>query len=278
MVVIDPISLGVSAVGFGLGLYQNANADNARQQDYLNQVAYQDATSEFNNWQASFNAELKDLNSQYAYWAETLNYNQNKVYSKQLLNYEFARELQQAERVMENRVSATSQYAMTAEALQAGLQERGMQEAVALQQFQYRALQASAAYQAAGQEGKSMDRYVRNFARQAGDQRAIQNVNAKLRTRQYTRDQMSAVARFMEQYNQQDFYVKSPIQEPVMPFAPLPTMVMPPGPTMRGAAPQSNFWMDTATAGLGAANTYMSTAQAVKSLGDGGSSGKEGSS
>ena len=73
-----------------------------------------------------------------------------------------------------------------------------------------------------------MDRYVRNFARQAGDQRAIQNVNAKLRTRQYTREQMSAVAKFMEQYNQQDFYMKSPIQEPVMPFAPLPTMVMPP--------------------------------------------------
>ena len=79
---------------------------------------------------------------------------------------------------------------------------------------------------------------------------------------------MSAVAKFMEQYNQQDFYEVT--HRRVMPFAPLPTMVMPAGPTMRGAAPQSNFWMDTATAGLGAVNTYMNTAQAVKDLGNGG--------
>ena len=112
-----------------------------------------------------------------------------------------------------------------------------------------------------------MDRYVRNFSRQVGDQRAIQQMNAKLRTRQYTREQMSAIAKFMEQYNQQDFYMKSPIQEPVMPFAPLPTMTMPAGPSMRGAAPRSNFWMDTATAGLGAVGTYMNTYQQVKDLG-----------
>ena len=264
---IDPVSLGVSALGFGLNMWQNRNADNARQQDYLNQVAYQDATSRFNTWQSGFNARTQDLNNQYQYWGETLGYNQQNIYSKQLSNYEFARELQQAQAVMENRVSASADYAMTSEALQAGLMERGMQEDVALQQYKYRALQASAAYQAAGQEGKSMDRYVRNFARQVGDQRSIQQMNAKLRTRQYTREQMSAIAKFMEKYNSQDFYLKSPVTQPMMPFAPLPTMVLPAGPTMRGAAPQSNTWMDTATAGLGAVNTYMNTAQKVKDLG-----------
>ena len=122
---IDPISLGVSAVGFGLNMWQNRNADNARQQDYLNQVAYQDATSQFNNWQSGFNARTKDLNNQYSYWGETLNYNQNNIYSKQLANYEFARELQQAQQVIENRVSASANYALTSQALQANLQERG---------------------------------------------------------------------------------------------------------------------------------------------------------
>ena len=160
-----------------------------------------------------FQCQDQDLNNQYSYWGETLNYNQNNIYSKQLANYEFARELQQAERVLDNRVSASTNYALTSQALQAGLhgtRDAGSRGAAAVRNT--RALQASAAYQAAGQEGKSMDRYVRNFARQVGDQRAIQQMNAKLRTRQYTREQMSAIAKFMEQYNQQDFYLKSPMR------------------------------------------------------------------
>ena len=269
MAPIDPISLGVAGLGFGLNLWQNQQRDYARQQDYLNQVAYQDATSEFNQWQAGLNARTTDLNNQYGYWAETLNYNQQNIYSKQLTNYEFARQLAQAEAVLDNRVSAAQDYVMTQEALQASLIERGTQEAIALQQYQYRALQSSAAFRASAQEGKSMDRYVRNFARQVGDYNTISQINTKLRNRQYTREQTSAITKFLSQYNSQEFYVKSPVQEPIMPFAPLPTMVLPAGPSMRGAAPQSNSWMNTATAGLGAVGTYMDTAQRVKALGEG---------
>lgn len=263
---LDPVSLGVAGLNFGLGLWQNDVNDRARQQDYVNQVAYQDATSQFNTWQAGFNARTKDLNNQWSYWAETLNSNQDLVYSKQLTNTEFAKELAQAERVLDNRVNAGVDYVMTQEALQASLMERGMQEAIALQQYQYRALQASASFQAAGQEGKSMDRYVRNFARQVADQRSIQQINAGLRERQYTREQMSAITKYLSQYNSQDFYIKSPIQEPTQPFPPLATLTTPAGPTMRGAAPKSNTWMNAATAGLGAVGTYLDTANSVKRL------------
>ena len=264
---IDPISIGLGVASAGLNWMSSRNKDRARQQNYVNQVAYQDATTEFNQWQSGFNARTADFNNQYSYWGETLNYNQQNIYSKQLTNYQFARELQQAQNVLDNRVSSAQQYGLTQEALQASLMERGMQEAVALQQYQYRALQASAAFRASAQEGKSMDRYVRNFARQVGDANSISMINAGLRTKQYKRDQMSAITRFMTQYNSQNFYVKSPIQEPVMPFAPLPTMVTPPGPTMRGAAPTSNTWMDAGTAVLGGANTFLDTAQQVRNLG-----------
>ena len=81
------------AAQFGLGLMQQNAEAKAKQQDYLNQTAYQDATSQFNKWQAGFNANLNNLNKQYSYWAETLNYNQQNVYSSQLKNYEFAKEL-----------------------------------------------------------------------------------------------------------------------------------------------------------------------------------------
>lgn len=264
---IDPVSLGVGALTTGLSFMQSRNRDRARQQNYANQVAYQDATTEFNGWQAGFNARTKDINNQYSYWGETLNYNQSNIYSKQLTNYEFAKELQQAQNVLDNRISAATDYVVTQEALQASLMERGMQEAVALQQYQYRALQASAAFRASAQEGQSMDRYVRNFARQVGDANSIAQINSGLREKQYKREQLSAITRFMSQYNSQNFYVKSPIQEQVMPFAPLPTMITPAGPTMRGSAPQNNGLLNAGTALLSGTNSFLETAQQVRNLG-----------
>ena len=264
---IDPISIGVGLLSAGLSYQQSRQKDLARRQNYANQIGFQDATTRFNSWQAGFNAQTRDLNNQYSYWGETLNYNQQNVYSKQLTNYEFAKELQQAENVLNNRVAAASDYVLTQEALQAALQERGMQEAVALQQYQYRALQASAAYRASAQEGKSMDRYVRNFARQVGDANAIYQINYGLREKQFKREQLSAITTYLTRYNAQNFYMKSPIQEPVMPFAPLPTMTTPPGPTMRGAAPQSNGWLNAGTALLGGANSFLGASQQVRNLG-----------
>jgi len=266
LMIIDPISAVVGGLSMGLNLLGSSAAESAKQQDYVNQTAFQDASGEFNRWQAGMNAQMNNLNSQYGYWAETVNYNQQLAHTNQLRNYELAKELDQAKRVGEARTGAGTNYIVNSEAIQQALQERGMQEAVAMQQYTYRALQASASYAAMGQEGQSMDRHVANFARQAGDYSALQAIGQRLQERQYRRDQLSAITTYLNQYNSQQFYEKTPYMDPVAPFPPLPTMVAPAGPSMRGAAPTSNGLLNAGTALLGGVNTYLSTASAVKGL------------
>jgi hypothetical protein len=266
MVVIDPISLGVAGVSTIFNLFGASAQNNAQQQDYLNQAAFQNATSEFNQWQAGLNAKTQNLNNQYSYWRDTVNYNQQLAYTNQLRNYELAKELAQAQRVIEARIGAGTQFIINSESINQALQERGMQEAVAMQQYSYRALQASAAYQASGQEGKTMDRYVANFARQAGDYNALMQMGQKFQARQYRRDQLAAITTYLNQYNSQQFYEPTPYMDPIAPFPPLPTMVMPPPPSMTGAAPSSSVGLNVGTALLGGVNTYLGTASAIKNL------------
>ena len=263
---IDPVSAAVAGVSVITGLFQGAAADRARQQDHVNQVAYQNATGQFNKWQASFNHETATLNNQYSYWRDTVNHNQSLAYTSQLRNFELAKELAQAERVMETRVGAGTNYVLQSEAIQQQLQERGMQEAVATQQYRYRALQSSAAYQASAQEGSTMDRYVAGFARQVGDFETLQAINQQFQKRQYRREQLSAMTTYLNQYNSQQFYEPTDYMDPVAPFPPLPTMMMPAGPSMTGAAPASQMGLNAATSVLGGVNTYLSSAAAVKQL------------
>lgn len=262
----DPVSLGVAAVSTGLGLFQAGVEQQAIQQDYLNQTAYQNAQTQFSQWQASFNADLQNLNSQYNYWAATVDHNSKLAYTQQLRNYEFAKELEQAKRVEQTRTSAGASYTINAAAVQQQLQERGMQEAVAIQQYAYRALQSSAAFQASMQEGKSSDRYVANFARQAGDYKTLMDIGEKLRNRQYNRDQMAQVTQYLNQYNSQTFYQKTEYMDPMAPFAPLPTLVAPAAPTMTGAPPQGLGALNAGTAVLGGVNAYLGTASSIKQL------------
>jgi len=261
--MIDPISAGVGILSGGLGIFQGIAENNARQQDYLNQAAFQNVSSQFNRWQAGMNASMQNLNSQYGYWRDTVNYNQQLAYTSQLRGYEFAKDLTQAQRVAEARTGAGTQFIVTSEAIQHALQERGMQEAVAIQQYQYRALQGSAAYQAAGQEGQTMDRFVANFARQAGDYNSLMQVGQKFQERQYSRDQLAAMTTYLNQYNSQQFYERTPYMDPIAPFPPLPTMVMPPPPSMTGAAPQGNGWLTAGTAILGGLNAYLNTSAQI---------------
>lgn len=263
---IDPVSLGVAAVSTGLS-FLTANAqEQARQQEYLNQTAFQNATTQFNQWQAGFNADMQNLNNQYSYWASTVDYNQKLAYTQQLRNYEFAKEIDQASRVAQTRASAGTGYAVNAAAIQQQLQERGMQEAVAIQQFAYRALQSSAAFQASMQEGKSSDRYVANYARQMGDYKTLKSIEQGLRERQYNRDQLAQVTRYLNEYNSQTFYEKQPYLDPIAPFPPLPTMVTPPPPSMTGSAPASMSALNAGTAVLGGVNAYFGTAAKIKAL------------
>lgn len=263
---IDPVSLGVAAVSTGLS-FLTANAqEQARQQEYLNQTAFQNATTQFNQWQAGFNADMQNLNNQYSYWATTVDYNQKLGYTQQLRNYEFAKEIDQASRVAQTRASAGTGYAINAAAVQQQLQERGMQEAVAIQQFAYRALQSSAAFQASMQEGKSSDRYVANFSRQMGDYKTLKNIEQGLRDRQYNRDQLAQITRYLNEYNSQTFYEKQPYLDPVAPFPPLPTMVTPPPPSMTGSAPANMSALNAGTSVLGGVNAYLGTAAKIKAL------------
>lgn len=265
--MIDPISLGVGALQAGFGIIQSIAGGAAQQQDYLNQTAFSNATAQFNQWQAGLNSKTANLNNQYSYWRDTINHNQQLAYTNQLRNYEFSKELAQAQRVIEARVGAGTGYVVQAEAINQQLQERGMQEAVAMQQYRYRALQASSTYQAVAQEGATMDRFVANFARQVGDFHTLQAVNQQFQARQFKREQLAAVTQYLNQYNSQQFYEPTPYMDPVAPFPPLPTMVTPPPPSMRGAAPSSaGTVLGAGTAVLGGFNAAVTTAAAIKKL------------
>lgn len=270
MVVLDPVSLGVAGLGFGLNLLgNNANANKERQ-DYLNAKAYQDATSRFNNWQASFNAKNRDADSQYQYWRDTVNYNQQRAYTASMRNYDLAQEANQAQTVFENRVGAGVNYVTNSQALADRYAEEGMSQAVALQQARYRTLQNTASYQAGMQEGNSSDRIVNDFARQMGDYETLLEINQGLRNRQYKRDQLGQVINYLNQYNSQDFYEAQERWDPIAPFAPLPTLVMPPGPRLDGAAPPTGIRpLQLGSALLGGVNTYMDTAGQIKRLAEG---------
>ena len=224
--VIDPISAGVGVLSAGLGIFQGIAQSNAQKQQYVNDVAFSNATAQFNQWQAGLNYKTTNLNNQYGYWRDTVNHNQQLAYTNQLRNYEFSKELAQIDRVKEARTGAGTQYIVSSEAIQQQLQERGMQEAVAMQQYQYRSLQASSAYQASAQEGATMDRFVANFARQVGDFNTLQAINQQFQGRQYRRDQLSAITAYLNQYNSQQFYEPTPYMDPVAPFPPLPSMIM----------------------------------------------------
>ena len=79
----------------------------------------------------------------------------------------------------------------------------------------YRGLQASAAYHGFCPEGNSTDRYVRNVSKQMGDYKALQKRQRRHgRERQYSRQQLGQIVKYLNQYNSQQFYKKAPIKKP----------------------------------------------------------------
>lgn len=263
---LDPVSLGVSAVSTGLDLFSGIAQNRAQQQEYKNQRAYQGATAQFNQWQASLNARLSNAAAQQQYWQDTVSYNQSLAYVHQLRNFELTKEANQASVVGQTRAAAGAEFMVNSEAVAQQYQEVGMQEAVAFQQYQYRLLQQSAAYQALAQEGNTADRFVNDFARQMGDYQTLSEINEGLRSRQYKRDQLSSVARYLNAYNSQPFYEKQQFQDPIAPYPPLPTLMTPAAPSMTGAAPGGMGPLSVGTSLLGGVNTYMSTASALAKL------------
>jgi len=275
--VIDPISATLAVAQTGLGLIQGDAQQKAQQQDYLNQSAFNSANAAFARWQAGMSAKVNDLNNSYQYWQQTVQYNQNQAYVHSLRNFELAKELQQAEVVRDTRAAAGSDFVLRSEALQQQVQEKAMQDAVALQQYRMQALRSSSAVRAMATEGRSVDRLINDYARQEGDYSTLQQINRGLADRQYRRDQVATITRYLQNYNSQQFYQSQPYMDPIFPFPPLPTLIQPAPPSMNGGQPANYSGLNIATSLLSGANTYVSTNAALSkyrgSSGGGGGGG-----
>lgn len=264
MVAFEPVSAIASAA---LGIAQSVAGYQAQKQEYLNQKAFQNANSQFASWQAGFNARVTDANAQYKYWADTVNYNQQLAYTNSLRNFELIKSVRQAEVVQQTRAAAGASYVQDSQALSQAYQEASMQEAVAMQQYRWRALQARASVQAMNQEGRSIDRIVNDYARQEGDYMTLMDINQRLRTRQYSREQAAQVAQYLSRWNSQQFYEEQPYIDPIAPFAPLPTLLTPPPPSMTGGKPSAGAaLLNVGTAILGGVQTGLSMGGQLNAL------------
>lgn len=262
------LALGQGVLSLGQGLLGNQ----ASQQDYVNQRALQKASDEFAGWSAGMQAQTADLNNQYSYWQQQINYGQELAYTNQLRNFELSKAINQAEVVARTRASAGASYANEAAALVDGFQQQSMADAVALMQYKQQALRAQAAVAASGREGMNVDRYMNDYARQVGDMATMQQLNEQFRERQFTRQSAGQVATYLNRYNSQQLYEEQDVLDPIAPFPPLATLINPAGPSFTGSAP------DAGTAFLGSAlsatqaglNTYSSLTKFTNSGKQGG--------
>jgi hypothetical protein len=270
----DAIALGLGFGQMGMSLF-GASAQNASaRQQYQDALKFQRVSDKYARWSSKINARIANTQSKYRYWAETVNYNQNLSYVNQLRNYELTKAYRQAEVVRRTRTSAMADFSLQSQALSEGIREQAAQDAVSAYQYAHQAMKAQSQVVAAGQEGASVDRLVNDYARQLGDFEALKQINQNFRERQYTREQAGLVANYISRYNSQQFYDPAPYQDPVRPFAPLPTLVMPQPPSMTGAGPSqaaANLTMGNAV--LGGINTGLSVWQGLQQFTSSGKAG-----
>ncbi len=274
MVVINPVTAISAATGIA-SFFTGQKASNAQaaqaKQNYKDQKRFQQANAKYAEFSADIQRRSQDVGNQYQYWQQLVNYNQNLSYVNQLRNFELSKAIIQADFVERTRSAAMADYSLQSQALSDALGQQAMADAVSYQQYMVQGLKARAALVAGGQEGQSVDRYVSDFSRQVGDQATLLEINQGFREGQYTRQQAAQVAGYVSQYNSQQFYQLAPYQTPIKPFAPLPTLVMPPPPSMTGAGPSGqagtiNFLNNA----LGAIGTGISTWQGLQQFTAGG--------
>ena len=269
MVVITPLMMAGASAGLSAvtGIMGASSKRRAQQQQYINDLAFQDANNRFSIWQAGFSARVQDANKQYQFWKETFNYNQERIFVNSQRNVELMREADQAEVVFENRVASSAAFVNDSAALSDQLAEAEMASAVAQQQYTWRALSARSSVQALNVEGNSVDRVVNNYAFQLGDQITLAAIESDLREQQYNRAQAGQVMQYLNRWNSQTFYEGQEFQNPIQPFAPLPTMITPPPPSRTGAGPSNAaFAMDVGTALIGGVNAGLNTYGSMKRL------------
>lgn len=265
--MVFPIAAVFGAAQAGLGILGAGAEGAAAQQQHLNEVAFQNANTQFARWQAGFSARVADANAQYNYWQETVNYNQNLAYSRSLRNYETLKAIAQADVVEQTRSAAGAAFVGNTQAINQQAAEASMREAVAQQQYQVAALKARGRARASEQEGATIDRLLNDYVRQVGDYQTIQAINEGFRTRQFSREQAAQVAEYLSRYNSQTFYQEQPYMEPVAPFAPLPALLEAPAPSMTGSGPSGAATaLRMGTALLGGVNAGLDMAGKLKSL------------
>lgn len=269
MVVITPLIAGLATGGLnaGMGLFGAFSQRQAQEQEYLNQKVFNDANNRFSIWQAGFSSKVQDANKQHQFWQETVNYNQQLAFANSQRNVELLREADQAKVVGDTRVAAGANYVANSDAIAEQFAQAEMSAAVAQQQYTWRALSARASVQAMNTEGNSVDRIVNNYAFQLGDQMTLAAIESDWREKQYTSTQAGQVATYLNQWNSQTFYDKQQIFDPIAPFAPLPTLITPPPPSMQGAPPSNAaFAANIATGLIGGVSQGFSTYSGLKNL------------
>jgi len=269
MIVISPLVAGL-ATG-GLSAFQGFLGHQAQQQDHLNQVAYKEAQDEFAKWSSSMTARQGNLNNQYSYWQQQVNWGQEMAYANSVRNFELGKAINSAEDVFRARASAGSDYAQGSAALGEAFAQQSMSDAVSMFQYKAQALRASAAVQAAGQEGRSTDARINDYARQVGDMETLRALNQGFRDRQFTREQAGMVANYLNQYNSQKLYEMQEVFDPIMPFPPLATLVNPMTPSMVGGAPNAGAaFLSTAVSAVGQGVSTYNSMKSYTSSGKGG--------
>lgn len=260
----DPWTLGASVAIGGIQSILGAAGAQAQQaqaeQNYKDALKYQRVSDRFAKWSAKINARVSNTAAKYKYFTDLVAYNQDKAYVGQLRNYEVVKAINQAKVVRETRTSAMTDYVLQAQALSETIREQAAADAVSYYQFMQQGVRARSAVMANETEGVSADRIYRDYDRQLGDMHALQQINQKFRDRQYSREQAGQIAQYISRYNSQQFYTQQPYQDPIKPFAPLPTLVMPQPPSMTGAGPsQAAANLNTASAILGGLNSAVGT-------------------
>ena len=232
-------AVGFGIVSGGLNFLSGIANYQAQKQDYVNKLAYKKASDEFASWSARQQAAQTDINNQYKFWGEKVNYGQSLAYANSLRNYELSKAIVSAEEVARVRSSAGADFISTSDAFAQGFQQEAMSDAVALFQYNVQALKARSTIAAGATEGPSVDRLMNDYARQVGDFTTLKRINDGFKESQYTRQQAGAISQYINQYNSQQFYQQQDYVDPIPPFAPLPTLIGPAGPSMVGSGPSA---------------------------------------
>jgi len=257
---IGPVTAGL--ISGGGSVLSGIMAYQGKKQDYVNQVANKKASDEFARWSARQQASQTDLNNQYKFWQERINYGQQLAYTNQLRNYELSTAIANAEEVARVRASAGADYMQESAAYNEAFRQEAMADAVALMQYKVQALKARSSVAAGATGGKSIDRLFNDYSRQVGDFETLQNINQGFKERQYNNQQAGAISKYLNQYNSQQFYQQKEYQDPIQPFTPLPTLISAVPPSMVGGAPSLGAALVGAAAS--GASTGFSTYAALK--------------